>query len=348
MIYDSAIMAMNEGEFNTLLENVEDRFENYTMAEATATIVGEQEANWTRFMTGVGISELNSIMEGQEVIYEGARMQSFIKKAKGFFQIALNKIAEITKSFMAKVDQLFKSNDSFIKKYEKQITNIKIPKDFKFEGYNFYSVEPIYNNDAVMKTFDVTSEVAVNQIISKKETTYSKESAENSLFVGGTPDGDSLSEKAKNYFYGKKEDLKININEQIKIIKETKDLKSKSKKSYSEAAKAIKSIIKNLEKADKDFDKNDKKNISLENATTVTKAFNILISYWKAYSSAAATVHGTYMGALGARNKQAKAICTKLIIANGKAKGKADRKEIKSKMESYIDTDVFLGAVEFI
>ena len=85
MIYNSTITSVNESDIMELLENAEDRFENYTIAEASAIVVAEQEANWTRFMKGVGFSELASVMEGEEVIYEGARLQSFLNKAKGYF-----------------------------------------------------------------------------------------------------------------------------------------------------------------------------------------------------------------------------------------------------------------------
>lgn len=345
MIYDFAIMAMNEGEFNTLLENVEDRFENYTMAEATATIVGEQEANWTRFMTGVGISELNSIMEGQEIIYEGARMQSFIKKAKGYFQMALNKLAEITKSFIAKVDQLFKNNDAFLKKYEKDLNKMSVPSDFKFTGYNFANMSgPEYNKRSNVELVDGK----VDDIIDKKDSDFSAESAENAVFRTKQNEN-SFSENLKVYFYGSKEkkDVDIKISEQIAVLKTTKDLKKNAKDSYTKAVKEVKEIIKKLNQAEKEFMKGDNKG-RVQDAAKKETAFNILLSYWKKYSSALSQAHGTYMGALGARQHQAKAICTKLIIANGKAKGKVDRKEIKGKMEGYVDTDIFLGAVEFI
>lgn len=346
MIYDSFINAINEDKANALLESVEDRFEDYTITEATAIIVGEQEANWTRFMTGVGISELSSIMEGQDVIYEGARMQSFIKKAKGYFQMALNKLAEITKSFIAKVDQLFRTNDSFLKKYEKVLNNMSVPSDFEFKGYNFTNMKgPEYGNGA-------KTEVAGNlgTILANKDTDYSAEAAENAVFKGTAPSENSLSEKLKVYFYGgkkEKDKINININEQIGYLKETKNLKKNAKDSYTKAAKDVKEIIKKLDNAEKEFMKSDDKGEAKDSARMGT-AFNVLISYWKKYASSLSQAHGAYMSALGARQHQAKAICTKLIIANGKAKGKADRKEIKDKMESYVDTDIFLGAVEFI
>lgn len=346
MIYNSTITSVNESDIMELLENAEDRFENYTMAEASAIIVAEQEANWTRFMKGVGLSELASVMEGQEVIYEGARLQSFLNKAKDYFKMALNKLAEITKSFIAKVDQFIRSNDGFLKKYESQLKKIDIPNDFEFNGYKFRNMEtPAYSKPQGDGT------ISLSDVRRYTEDVYNKEHAENELLPGTTKD-DSFSERLVEYFYGSKEKETlhkgdINITDQIAIIKNTKDDKKKAKDSYTKAAKIIKEFIKKLEKAEKDALKNDKDE-NLSKGQAIDGAYNILITYWKAYSSCASQKHHAYMRALGARNKQAKAICTKLITSTGKAKGKEEREKIKAKMEGFVNTDAFLGAVEFI
>ena len=348
MIYNSTITSVNESDIMSLLESTEDRFECYTIAEATAMIVGEQEENWTRFMKGIGLSELATVMEGQEVVYEGARLQSFISKAKGYFQMALNKLAEITKSFIAKIEQFFKSNDDFLKKYESTLRKNGVPADFEFEGYTFSHLDSIPKYGPVGKGFTTINQNTLEMVIENKEK-YSKAGAESAVFGSDKPEGDSLSAKLNNYFYGKekKHKLTVSVDAEIKVLKETKGLKKEAKDSYTKAAKEIKSIISTLDKAEKEFKKTN--NESLEKANRTDSAFNMLLTYWKAYSSAASQMHGAYMGALGARNRQAKAICTKLLTTAGKAKGKEERKEIKAKMESgFVSTDAFLGAVEFI
>lgn len=348
MIYDSNITTVNESEFMTLLENAEDRFEHYTIAEATAIIVGENETNWTNFMKAVGISELATIMEGQEVIYEGARLEGFIKKAKGWFQIALNKLAEITKSFITRINQFLTSNDAFLKKYEKELRGMSVPSDFEFKGYEFDHMKvPTYDNGAKKEVkLDGSN---LGSILANRDSDYSKESAENAVF-NGTPSGNSMSEKLRNYFYKnkEKEDIsgKINIGHQIDILKNTKTLRKEAKDSYTKAAKEIKDIIKSLDKAEKEFRRDNKE--EAKQAARIDTAFNVLLSYWKAYASAASQMHGAYLGALGSRNSQAKAICTKLLVASNKSKGKEKRKDIKAKMEGFVNTDAFLGAVEFI
>ena len=351
MIYNSTVRSVNESEFETLLENAENRFEYETMAEASAIILGEQEANWTRFMQGVGLSELSSVMEGVEVIYEGARLQSFIKKAKAFFQMAINKLAEITKAFVAKVMQFVAPNTAFLKKYEKELAKAG---KVKFKGYNFSEAlngTPRYE-DKITVT-QINDNATKNQIINNKDD-YSKEKAE-SKFAEGS-EGTFAERIEKKLYSGDKEEREFEVSKQVTVLKETKKLKDDAKKSYTAAAKSIKEIIKKLDKAEKDaMSKNvEKDNIAYANKTD--QAYNILISYWKAYASCATTYHSAYMRALGARNRQAKAICTKALTSAMKSKGQTDRNKMrkgagmdeKNYNEGYVNTDAFLGAVEFI
>lgn len=353
MIYDSAITGINESDALSLLESVEDRFEDYTMAEATAITVGEQERNWTAFMKGVGFSELAGVMEGETVIYEGARLDKFIEKAKGYFKMALNKLAEITKSFIAKVDQLFRTNSSFVKKYKVAINKLtdKDVEDIEFKGYEFSSMDkPTYKDE---ESPELNHERA-KDIISK-ENNYTAEKAQEDV-IGHSFDGTFGEALTKKFFGGEKEKdyIKISaqyVKDQLKILEDTKTMKEKAKKSYTESAKKIKNIIKKLDNAQKkNLNKNTKNSDDpgLEVASDIDKAFSMLLTYWKAYSSAGHQHHGAYMRALGTRARQAKAVCTKALTASGKAKGKAEREKIKGKMEGFVDTDAFLGAVEFI
>ena len=348
MIYESAINGVSESEAMSLLENAENRFEYETIAEATAIVVAEQEANWTRFMTGVGLSELHTVMEGQEVIYEGVRLQKFLDKAKAFFKIALSKLAEITKSFIAVVDKLVMNNDKFINKYEKQIKEAKFPSDFSFKGYDFndsvLDTKPKYDTDRI--DFNKT-----DNILDNKED-YSKKAAEDKLC---TENGETFGEKVFVYFHRSKEKVEIkaptpaDMNKYISIIKDTKGLKDKAKESYKNAHNKISNFIKELNNVEKTTI-NSKED--LQTASRKESAISIVLTYWKAYSNAATTFHGQYMSALGDRNRQAKALCTKAVQYGLNAKGKADRNKQRSKVgwsvhEGFENTDAFLGAVEF-
>lgn len=354
MIYNYAITGVNESSLDALLEEAENRFENYTMAEATAIVVGEQEANWGRFMVGVGLDELATVAEGAQVIYEGARFDKFIAKAKAYFEMAKNKIVEITKRFIARVAQVVTTNKKFLDMYRSKLKSIKnIPEDFSFRGYTFKNSNldagPNYNKEKILA--NVTSLKIGDNKYGAASTISDDNFNDERIEAGLTPGakGNTFQEKLIDYFYGEKEkqELSIDIDEQIRILENTKKLKDDAKKSMKASHEAINKIIKNLKEAEKSFNKNDKKE-DLEMANDISKAFSTLLTYWKSYSSHVTQMHGTYMTALSTRNRQAKAICTKLLTQTTKEKGKADRDKIKARTESFVNTEAFLGAVEFI
>lgn len=331
MIYNSTVNSVNESEFDALLENAEDRFEFETMMEATSIIVAEQEENWTRFMTGVGLSELHTVMEGAEVVYEGARFKSFLDKAMKFFEMAKAKLGELTKRFLAKVLELIPSNNMFVKKYEKELGKIRQLKG-EFKGYTFEGLElPKY--------------VMVKPEAGKR----SKEDAEDRFVPAGEG---SFGERARKKMYGSAEKVTLNdvaIAEQVKILKETKGMRDEAKKSFNAAIKEVNKIIADLKKSSKEAMK-DVDDKTLSGANQMVKGYDELITYWKHFTVCTMQYHGTFMGALAARNRQAKTICGKALQVSYDAPKKEDKKaeEKKPVAEGYINTDAFLGAVEFI
>ena len=321
------------------------------------------------------MSELHSVNEGLEFVNEAGRLKGFFDKVIAFFKMAINKLAEITKAFITKIDQFIRSNDSFVKKYDKQIRNANesVIASIEFKGYRNFSDElnntPAYNTS---ETIDMAATKAMS--IANNPENHSEFKAKQSLFKGTNhtykSDSDDFSEAVTKYLFGsdEKEEFKLNkamVTKALEDIKATKNLKKKAKDSYTSAAKQIKNIIKKLENAAKDVDKNytDEKlgnNPTLKDKNAarakIEKGYKILIDYWKAYSQGCQTYHGTFMRALSARNHQSKAMCVKVVQKLVKGKGQEERNNIrrKAKMdekdysESYISTDAFLGAVEFI
>ena len=347
MIYKSDVTAIAESEFETLLESVEDRFENSTMAEAAAVVVGEQEANWTTFMQSVGLSELAAYSEGKTVEYVGERLKSFVETAKKWFEKLKEKIAEITKAFMNKVTSFANENMNFVKKYEKALKDASVPADFEFKGYTFKNLDNVEYGNSVVRTVNNPKEILDKDL--------TKEAAHKALFKSNNPGVEgNLNTQLRAYFYGDKEKkaLNIDVKEQLDILRETKDMKKQAWSKFTQAAKDITGIIKELNRAEKVFSKEHKKDES-EGAQDMQKAFNTLIAYWKAYGMGVLQMHTAYLGALGNRNRQAKAICVKLIMTNKKAEHaekKAAKKEEKPevKTEGFVNTEAFLGAIEFI
>lgn len=335
MIYSSMINESASQNVDALLESVENRFEYETIAEATMIVVGEQEENWTRFMTAVGLGELATVCEGEEVIYEGQRWEDFKAKAVHFFEVVKHKLLEITKAFIAKVDQFVLTNKAFVKKYKNQLKG-STDGDFKFKGYKF-------NN----KVLDSTPKYDTNKKVLGKGDKDTRELAENAILAtnGISASGDSFAEKLTTAFYGEKEKTElssINLAEQVKILEDTKKLKTDAKSAYSSASKAIDAIIKDI-KAKKDNNLKNASGDTLGASSDINEGYTRTLNYWKAYSSCAQTFHGRYLSALGARNRQAKAICASYLSKSHRAKSKE-----KSFREGFVNTDAFLGAVEFI
>lgn len=351
MIYNSYIESVNEYDINALLEEANDRFEYNTMAEATAIIVAEHEENWVRFMKGIGISELASVMEGEEVIYEGARLDAFFEKAKELFEKAKIRLIEITKRFIVNVERFISTNNAFVKHYGAKLDKMSsTPSDFKFKGYKFDNMgAPIpYLERMQAKTLKSISASNASNFTENRDR-FSKDGAENDMI--GSGEGSFGERLIKYYYAGEKEKVElsgIKPKEQVDILRETKDLKKKANTSLKAALKAIHKMIKDLKDAQSSHKKTvkDTDTEGLKDANAITNAYSIVLGYYKAYSVCVLQAHGTYMRALSTRNRQAKAICTKLVSGSLKTDSKEKRDKIGE--SGSINTEAFLGAVEFI
>lgn len=342
MIYNSDITYVYESDIMSLLENTEDRFKNDTMAEAIAITLGEQEENWTRFMKGIGFSELSSIMEGEEVIYEGSRLNNLFDKIKDYLERALSKLADITKTFLNKISQFATTNNQFLKMYKSKLLNLKnMPNDLEIKGYNFSDKIPKPEYNIKTDGLKITDNA---ELLAKKS------------FIKNINDEDSFKEKLIEHYFGDKDDIRITyetLKSAVSILEKTKELKNEATKSYKQASTDIKKIINKLKtdktkflKSTEDVESDDSKKILSNNVEYDMIEYKM--NYWKSYASCCHMVHGTYMRALGTRVRQAKAICTKALNASIKETGKNKREKIKARTEGFIDTDVFLGGVEFI
>lgn len=348
MIYESTILqakAVNEEkELDAFFETVENRFEDYTIAEASATVISEQEENWNKFMQAVGIDELSSVMEGSQIIYEGGRLEKFKETLVKWFEYAKKKLADITKAFMDQVDKFVaKANSSTVK----SLKGVKVPSGFTYKGYEFKNLDqtPKYE----------FANVALNdpaKIISDKER-YNKSRAIKDLVGIETS---NLQASVKNKYFGSEmvELKNINLEEQYKYITGAGAMKKAAKQSYNSAKKSLDKIIKEINSLAKKSEK----------GTDVSTALGILGTYYKTFANGAVTVHSTYMRAIGARSRQALAICVNVAVEAKRAENKQKKaskaaakdakkhpenvKQLTSSNEGYVDTSAFLGAVEFI
>ena len=372
MIFNSiryeATSYVNEAELDEILENAPDRFKYETMSEATARVIGEQEVNWGRLMVGVGIGELTAMQEhGLEFVNESGRIQAFIDKFVAYIKMAINKLAEITKSFIAKLSQYILTADAFIKKYEKDIKRAsdKMLTDLDFNGYKFNHTLLDDKTNKYDKGDGIKTELADLKSYGNDKNITSgsgklSETAAKKTFVDSYTEDDDFSEKVTELLFGDSErevfDItKDIISKQITILKETKKLKDKAKANYKSAASSLQNIIKKMEnKADKVEKATEYENEEKEEKAKIEEGFRNVASYYRHYASAATTYHGIHMRALSARSKQAKAICTKVVQRVIKNEGQSKRNQYRQgagmdqKVYESYDSTAFLGAVEFI
>lgn len=334
MIYNLKINdTVSNEDFDTLMENTENRFEYETISEAIAICISEQEINWKNFMKAVGLSELSTVMEGQEVIYEGKRLDDFLAGAKKFFEKALEKLGAITAKFVKAVKERIGPVTTFLKKHGDELS--KSTKTIKMKGHEF-NTEALKNVGGTYSLAGVQSVNANNakDIINNKDTDYTKKAAQEDVCPKASKDK-AFAIAVKDYLFGENKEMEFTVSDQVKILKDTPSLKDDAKKSYDKASKEIKTIISNIKK----MKGNDSKDIS--------DAAGILIGYWKSYSNALFIYHGNVMNALSVRNLQAFSVCRKAVKESKKESKSTAKEEKKATNEGFISTDAFLGAVEF-
>lgn len=320
------VYSINESVIPTTVDwEAVEEFAGTPNFDGACELVAESEINYNRFMQAVGINELNYLeTNGEEMVYEGARLKGYIEKAKKFFHNILEKIKGFIKKFMVKVDQWTKSNDGFLKKYESQLRTLKT--SVKIDGYVFTN----------LKEKEYSVQIRNGQDFFTKEEIQAK-------VLGGSVNGDFSQAIFKHFHNGetsKKEITVTDMGAQIAAIKATKDLKDKAKKSYSAAEKQIKNILKDLDKAEKEINKGD---IATEESNAEMQKLNKTVQAYKDCASAMSMVQGGYLSALKAQNSQAKAICVKAL--QGKY-AEDTKKNIKEGFSHYEDD--FLSEVEFV
>ena len=208
---------------------------------------------------------------------------------------------------------------AFLKAFEGKLKGAKLE---SFKGYEFHNIKTPNFGAGMYSGGD-------------KETIYK------TLLKGSDVGEGSFAERLTKYFYGTKEksELKnVNIDEQISILKGTSELKKLANASYNDAAGKVKGFIKNIKKSD-DKDSNGDR-----------------LTYYKAYSSAITQMHGTYLSVLGKRHNQAMAMCNRALVgamkkskAEGKKEEPAEVKQLAAAQnEGFVNTEAFLGAIEFI
>lgn len=310
--------------------------------------VYENECNYNALMRAVGISELKYYKDtGKSLfVHEAGAFSGFLERAKAFFKKVIEKIKQIFHKFAATLNQYFMKDKDFVKKYSKEILRKDIT-DFDFDGYTFKDLDSKINIcknssnfDSYAKELDNKEKKSIHKDrddFGKKDSTALDNAIEQMRGgiisgVGGTDgryDESEFRDELHELLYGgDKETLdKISPREQLQFIENTKKDIKEVERTQKEVIKVIDNYIKDLEKWQTEFNKKDAtfKGVGLSSdyegkladdqgrQDILTKSVNNRITYYQAVSNALTIGFGMVVQAIKDRNRQAKAICVKII-----------------------------------
>lgn len=310
-------------------------------AETGYVMVAEAEENFNNIMKAVGIHELNVLeATGTEVVYEANDAKSFLDKIKDFFKMVWEKIVAVFKKFFAMIDSWVKSDKDFVKKYEKTLKAMTGTKDFKFKGYK-YSVDavsvkaaaddtnkvfggiiPGYNNQAASDSIKPLADTSkFDDIIAEfeKKDDYIEKARAAIVGQSGSMDSKEFNEElAKMLRSGEdsKEEYSLSdlggINDILSTISGTAAAKKAAEKEYNDIKKLIEAMIKKVDKWKGEFKTSDGEDDVANNGklSTIAARYSTLL---KDDLGLLQIVNSAKLQAIKEENRQAKAICVKLL-----------------------------------
>lgn len=313
--------------------------------------VYENECNFNAIVKSVGLSELKYYQETGKDLFlnEAGAFSSFIAKVKEFFKKVLEKIKAIFHKFMAVINSFVMKDKEFVKKYGNEIRRKDIT-DLEFNGYRNLTdrkkiADAKFNNAA----FE-----ALRDTISVKEpgnTAYDdlekKKNEQRGLILNDTGKEytrTEMLEELKERFYGDKETFTVTSDIRdtaTTMIEKSNDITKSIKEDYNKFDKSLKEVIGKLEKLEKEYngkdvtsnltDEKDKENARDLNSKHVTY-LNQRINLAKELADDCTAVFGFFSGFVKDANRQARAICVKII---------GYKKQESARLESA--NDIFAG-----
>lgn len=370
MIYGSVYDSINESALYDVAPYEFD--ESMTFQEMGAQMIEEATQDWNNYMQAVALTELSYVIENhQEYIYEGVDISAMLGKVKEWFKKLWAKIQGIAKAAMAKFAQFAMSDDKFLSKYKSAIYDGagKLPSGFSYKGYKFEGLKDKVNRiKAAAKDVIDRGELAASNMksygygYSDQKDKDSSKSLNKKLDdyrakLAGKTGSVSASEfksaiKVDLYGSSDKEYIKtVDASKLVSIIEGANDAKTAAKEAQDAIKDDIDDKISKLNDVESSW--KDKVSKSLEDSPEDTKDRDIKSSYaslanryaqyLKDVETANATWFSAYITALKDQNRQAKAVCTKLISY---ANGVGGKKEPKTESVASLLEDRF-AALEF-
>ena len=347
------------------MDEVNACFEESSM-EAAARICYENTVNWNNIQQAVTIDELIHLEStGVEMLYEGAKIDTFIEKAKAFFKSIWNKIQEMFKKAAMQFNAWFQKDAEFIKKYEKTIRANMRNKDYgdkEISVYNYIFYNSAASAFSTIADPKVSTEItasgapdAARKDIAEK---YSKEKITKKLNEvrgtisgkGGEIEAGEFNKIVKVSLQGddNKTDVKLAsmAEKAMSFLRDSKNFKTQINEGLKQSKKSINDAIRACEELQKQFKKqlsgedNDENALAGIKHTEATKIIEVL----KGSRSIVITYTGIVLDCLKACSRQSKSICVKLVGT----KNQTDKESVNASYVSQTSTGSVLESVQLI
>ena len=329
-------------------EDIEAAYEESAI-DAAHRAVFESTVNLNSILKACAITEFCYLEEnGTEMIYEGAKLDAFVNKAKEVFLGIWKKIQEIFKKVIMQFNAWFVDDKTFITKYEKDINKKISVVGMKDKNVNIYPYLFLKNKDAMTPIITCFSDLKANKAISgilsstsvkadewkEANKNVDKEFTDKLLdevrgcaikAAGGTDTSVTSNEyrkMLKEALQGSASKdstaLKDAIAPAITFLKDSKGIKTAMDKALKESKKAIDDSIKGIV----DLKKIAEKTVNSGNATDAevvagqqVAIYTKFISVSKSNADILTLTVGTGLECLKACSRQSKAVCVAAIRA---------------------------------
>ena len=320
MIFDTGYMNESTGLYS--LDGIEES--KYELGLNGALMhVYENECNYNALIRAVGLSELKYYNEtGNSLfIHEAGAFSGFLAKAKAFFKKVIEKIKAIFKKFLAVINSYTMKDKEFIKKYETEILRKDTP-DLEFNGY-----KKLNDGDISVSVIDTDAEVVYTvddntgkdkEFNDSDEVNDKIEELRGMILKKEAMSESEFKDELKNILYGDKDTFGIDstvVRNALNTIKNTKSTIKTVENEQKAIIKTVDNAIKAIDKAAEEFEKDAKKNAPTNNKTAdnIQKNASDMITINKSVSNDLTVVFGMIVQAAKDANKQARAICVKVL-----------------------------------
>lgn len=331
--------------------------------EECAIALAESEYNWNLIWKAVGKKELHEAATGKSSVMTENAVTDFFKKVKDFFVKLFKKITAFFKNWLDNALVVFRTNDSFLKKYGSKLESGKKAFDDSgksIKGYNF-NKNNLERMDAILNSFEknmlnleterlkkIMSGVKDNTVTADK---FGKKNNEGFRAILCGKSNDTVSEsdfrdELKIAYFGSvdKEDLNkenLSVEHITGVLKKSKDYINSTKKKFEKIKKMFNNAIKSCENIERAIsNKTYKKGEDSSGQASSMAAASELTTSMKRSRSDLSTAFSVFLKALKTQLSQARKVGNAYIMS-------LNKNDRQSKIEKLSDSTIF-GNIQMI